>query len=194
MFLKAERDATQKSAMIRRPYPPGQHTKRSGRRGSGSEFGIALKEKQKLRYLYGVSDRALKGYVAQASRARQIAKTAALIELLERRIDSAVWRIGLVPSRRMGRQAVSHGHVLINGKRVRTPSRLVRIGDVLEIHPQSRGKGMFAGAEKRLAKYEPPAWLSLEPEAWRGSVRTVPTAHDDSISFDTSRVIEFYSR
>jgi len=193
MFLKAERDATQKSAMIRRPYPPGQHAKRAGRRG-GSEFGIALKEKQKLRYLYGVSDNALKRYVEEASRARQTTKTAALLELLERRIDSVAWRLGFLPSRRVARQAVTHGHVLVNGKRVHTPSRLMRIGDVIEIHPQSRSKGLFADTQKRLAKYEPPAWLALEPEAWRGSVRAMPDQPNDSIAFDTSRVIEFYSR
>lgn len=192
LFLKAERDATQKSAMVRRPYPPGMHGKR--RRRGLSEFGIEIQEKQKVRYLYGISDAVLKKHVRSASRARGKTKTQALLELLECRLDNAVYRLGLAPSRRIARQAVSHGHVQLNGKLVHTASILVKPGDRISTRESSRGAPPFADAPIRLKKYQPPAWLALKPEELAGSVVRLPSEEDNLISQNLSKVIEFYSR
>src|SRR3989344_3772252 len=146
--FKAERDASPKSAMVKRPYPPGMHQQRRGR--GLSEFGIALKEKQKVRYLYGVSDRGLKLVVEKANRATDMTRTEALVALLERRLDSVLFRMGLAASRRIARQAISHGHVLLNNKRVRTPSITVRAGDTVSIRPASRDIHPFQGLTVRL--------------------------------------------
>lgn len=192
LLLKADRDASPKSAMVKRPYPPGMHQQRRGR--GLSEFGIALKEKQKLRYTYGVSDAGLKRVVAEASRATHKMKTEALVELLERRLDSVLFRMGLAGSRRIARQVISHGHVFLNGKGVRTPSITVKPGDVVSIRPASRTMPLFQNLETRLKNYEPPAWLTVEPAEWRGTVARVPSAMDTLNLPDVSRVIEFYSR
>lgn len=193
-FFKAERDATAKSAMIRRPYPPGAHGKR--RRRGASEFGVELAEKQKVRHLYGLSDGALKRSVRGATRmaGRGKTKTAAFLELLERRLDNVVYRLGLVPSRRIARQAVGHGHILVNGRRVRVASRLLRSGDRIAIREGSRSQPIFEGLHIRLRKHQPPPWLRVDPEALEGSVVRPPLESDGIISYNLSKVIEFYSR
>ncbi len=193
-FFKVERDATAKSAMIRRPYPPGMHVKR--RRRGASEFGVELAEKQKVRHLYGLSDTALKRAVHDASRmaGRGRTKTAAFLELLERRLDNVVYRLGLVPSRRIARQTVGHGHILVNGRRVRTASRLVRSGDRISVREGSRGQPLFDGLAIRLKKHQPPPWLRVAPEALEGTVERLPLESDTVVSYNLSKVIEYYSR
>src|SRR3989338_691701 len=113
-FFKAERDSSSKSAMMKRPYPPGAHGK--SRRRTISEFGTELHEKQKIMYLYGLNDKQLKKYVQSSSRVKGKTKTRALLERLETRLDSIVYRLGLAPSRRIARSIVSYGHILLNGK------------------------------------------------------------------------------
>jgi len=191
-FFKAERDMTQKSVMVRRPYPPGMHGKRARR--SSSEFGTALAEKQKARYTYGISDGALKRYVERARHAKGKSATGVLVQLLERRLDNAVFRLGLAPTRRIARQLVSHGHVTVNGRRVHTPSLAVRAGMELAIHPGSRSHPVVANLDVRLKKYEPPAWLRVFAEEFRGEVLREPREEDVTMSFAMNRIIELYSR
>lgn len=192
LTLKAERDASPKAAMVKRPYPPGMHQQRRGR--GPSEFGMALREKQKIRYTYGLSDGGLKRAVGAASRTSNKTRTEALVELLERRLDSVLFRMGFAASRRIARQAISHGHVLLDGKRVRTPSILVKPGHVVSIRPASRTAQHFQGGENRLKNAEPPAWLGVEPAEWRGTVKQFPSPPDTATLQDVSRIIEFYSR
>lgn len=191
-FFKPLRDASPKSAMVRKPYPPGMHGKR-GSRGP-SDFGMALREKQKVRYFYGITDRSLRKYVEAAGRAAGKMKTLALTELLERRLDNAVFRLGFAPTRRIGRNVVSHGHILLNGRRAKTPSIQVRPGDVISVREASRGRGSFAGLEVKLKKHEPPQWLALDPETFAGTVKRVPSSDDEMIPFNLDKIIEFYSR
>lgn len=191
-FFKAERDLTPKSVSVRRPYPPGMRSRRSRR--SLSEFGLALTERQKVRYTYGVSSTALRRYAERARRARGRAATAVLVELLERRLDNAIFRLGLAPSRRIARQLVSHGHITMNGRRVRTPSREVRQGDELAVQPRSRSHPVFGNIAVRLKNYEPPAWLRIVPEELRGEVLRAPEADDAALTLHTNRVIEYFSR
>lgn len=192
LALKAERDASSKSAMVRRPYPPGMHQQRRGR--GPSEFGLSLREKQKVRYTYGLSDSGLRRAVAAAGRVAGKTKTEALHVLLERRLDSVLFRMGMVASRRIARQTISHGHVLLGGRRVRTPSILVKPGSVASIRPESRALDPFQGWENRLKNAAPPPWIRVEPAEWRGTVERLPDAPDPAIAPDVSRVIEFYSR
>lgn len=192
-FFKAERDSTPKSAMIRRPFPPGVHGKRPVR--GSSEFGAELKEKQKIRYLYGVSDSVLKKYVRETKGVRGKTRTQALIEKLERRIDSVVYRLGFALSRRIARQLVNHGHIQINGKTVKTASLIVRPGDKICIRESSRKFNLFDGLALRLKKYQAPGWLLSNPEEeWAGEVKRLPTEEETFLSQNISKVIEFYSR
>ncbi|MEK7465123.1 MAG: 30S ribosomal protein S4 [Patescibacteria group bacterium] len=191
-FFKAERDSSPKSAMVRRPYPPGMHGKR--RRRSASEFGAELAEKQKIRYLYGLSDAALARVIREASRVRGRTKTQALVELLERRLDNVVFRLGLAPSRRIARHLVSYGHITVHGRRVRSPGLLVRPGDQIGIRPESRGGGLFEGLASRLKKHEPPAWLLLRHAEEAGEVKRLPQEADELLTYNLSKVIEYYSR
>ena len=126
--------------MVRRPYPPGVHGKRRGGRGGSSEFGTELKEKQKVRYTYGLSDAQLKKCVQSTLRLRGKTRTQALLEMLERRLDNVVFRLGFASSRRIARQIVSHGHIRVNNKAVRSPSRLLRPGEVVTIREPSRNR------------------------------------------------------
>lgn len=193
-FFKAERDATQKSAMIRRPYPPGMHGKR--RRRAGSEFSLELAEKQKVRYFYGITDTALGSYVREATRmaGRNKTKTMALLELLERRLDNIAHRLGLAASRRIARQMVGHGHIFVNGRRATIPSRALRPGDRVQVRAASRGMAIFEGLAIRLKKYQPPEWLRIDAESAEGEVLRLPQESDNIISYNLSKVIEFYSR
>ncbi len=189
-FFKAERDATPKSAEVRRPYPPGAQGKKS-RRGS-SEFGAELAEKQKIRYLYGLSDSALKRYVRMSQRTK--AKTQVLSELLERRLDNVVFRLGLALSRRIARQVVSHGHIAVNGRTVRIASSLVASGDRISVREASRGLALFSGLPLRLKKHQAPDWLLITSTDGSGEVKRMPREEDNPTPHNVSKVIEYYSR
>jgi small subunit ribosomal protein S4 len=190
--FKAERDFTQKSVAVRRPYPPGMHGKRRSR--GLSEFGAELAEKQKIRFLYGVSDTVLKRYVREAGRAKNKTKTQALLEILEQRLDNVVYRLGLVPSRRIARQVVSHGHIFLNGKRMKIPSASVKVGDRVKLREASRALQIFEGLAVRLKKIQPPEWLIVLPEELAGEMKRLPAESDNLISQNLSKVIEYYSR
>ena len=193
-FFKAERDAMQKSAMIRRPYPPGMHGKK--RRRTGSEFALELAEKQKVRHCYGITNTALGNYVREATRMarRNKTKTSALLGLLEYRLDNTVHRLGLAASRRIARQMVGHGHIFVNGRRATIPSRALRPGDRIHVREASRGMQIFEGLAIRLKKYQPPEWLRVDAEKAEGEIARMPLESDNLISYNLSKVIEFYSR
>lgn len=191
-FFKPERDASPKSAMVRRPYPPGMHGKKR-RRGS-SEFGLELREKQKVRHLYGLTDAMLKRYVARAGNAAGKTKTQALVGLLERRLDNVVFRLGLAASRRTARHVIVYGHISVNGKPVRRPAMLMKPGDRVSVREANRVKLIFEGLAVRLKKYQPPEWLAVSPEEASGNVVRLPTEADALTTTNLSKVIESYSR
>lgn len=193
LLLKGSRCIGPKCAAVRRAYPPGFHGKRSERRRSGSEFGQLLREKQKLRYLYGLDDREIKRYSKEAVSKRGVF-TANLIAALERRLDNVVFRLGFAESRRIARQAVSHGHITVNGKMVTIPSYLVRKGDAAAIKESSLPSGHFADLEARLKKFEPPRWLHLDKNKKTGTVAEIPDVSDMALAVDVTKVKEYYSR
>lgn len=193
LSLKGERDASPKSAFIKRPYPPGVHgKKRSGGRGP-SEYGTQLLEKQKLKWSYGVFERQFKKYFLEAQKERGVTAQK-LVERLERRLDNVIYRLGFAPSRAAARQIVTHGHILVNDRRVTIPSAAVNTGDVVGFTARSRTKGIARDLAARLKKYNPPAWLSLDKEQITGSVAAAPSLEEAGVPSDIQKIVEFYSR
>jgi len=184
LFLKAERCGSPKCVMVRRPYRPGEHG--HDRRRRISDYGKQLQEKQKLQFTYGLTNRQLKKvFEEHEGDPKKIAET------LETRLDRIVYLSGLAPSVRVARQEVSHGHILINGRKTTIPSYHVKENDVISIRPASRGKGMFLDLDERLKNYTPPEWLQVNPHT--GDVKRVGTPSLESMeSFDVGLVGEFY--
>ena len=189
LFLKAYRSATPKSAMVRRPYRPGPHGK--AYRRAASEFGQQLLEKQRIMFSYGLRESQMRRIFKEASRKKE-AITETLINLLERRLDNTVFRLGFAPSRITGRQYVSHGHILVNGRKVTIPSFRVKIGDVITVKPSSLTSLIFKDVSSNIKKYEAPNWLSVDKDKLEGRIKSLP--HDIEIPFDINLVVDYYSR
>lgn len=191
LFLKGERCFTPKCAVIRKPYPPGVHGQK--RRRGLSEYGQQLKEKQKVRALYGVGERQFRRYFDEVSHEAGLVGEN-LMAKLEARLDNAIFRAGFALSRSIARQLVSHGHFFVNGRRVDIPSYSVRSGDVITVRPASRALGPFNDLASRLKKHEPPAWIRSEPEKLEIHVIAQPTAQDIGAVANVPLVVEYYSR
>lgn len=191
LFLKGERCFTPKCSMIKKAYPPGVHGKK--RRPALSEYGAQLAEKQKLRRIYNVSEKQLKKYFQEAAKARRVV-TETLLKKLETRIDNAVFRLGLAESRTKARQIVSHGHILLNGRRVDIPSINLKKGDIIEIKKSSLKKSLFKNLETRLKKYKSPSWLSLDKKEMKATVLGLPSKEEIEVPVDLFMVVEYYSR
>ncbi|MDD5431304.1 MAG: 30S ribosomal protein S4 [Candidatus Pacebacteria bacterium] len=189
LFLKASRCNSPKCATIRRPQPPGAHGK--ARRRGMSEYGQQLKEKQKIRYSYGLRESQMKRIFTEASRNPGVTGET-ILQLLERRLDNVVFRLGLALSRSVARQLVGHGHIMVNGRRVTIPSFCVKIGDKISIRPQSKENLIFKDLGATMKKYQAPAWLKLDNEKYEGEVVALPKEFEDS--FDVNMVVDFYSK
>ncbi|MEZ4408630.1 MAG: 30S ribosomal protein S4 [Polyangiales bacterium] len=190
LFLKGDRCMTDKCAYERRPYPPGQHGQA---RIKFSEYGLRLREKQKLRRIYGVLERQFRGYFAEADRLKGVTGEN-LLALLERRLDNVVYRLGFAATRSEARQLVLHHHVTVNGKRVNVPSFLVKVGDKVAIREKSREiarvKDSVQGSERRA----PLTWLELDKESFTGTVKTLPVREEVGLEIKEQLIVEFYSR
>lgn len=184
-----------KCAMVRRAYAPGIHGTRKGRgrRRSASEFGDLMREKQKLRFFYGLDDANIKRYVMRAA-ARSGFFDTWLLRMIESRLDVVVRRLGFAPSARAARQYVTHGHITVNGKTVRSPSYETRKGDVIGLGTTSAAMPSFTSASERLRAARPPAWLTANPAQKTGTVSGVPERDGAGVMFDVIKVKEFYSR
>lgn len=199
LFIKGDRCLGPKCAIVRRPYAPGVHGAKKGKGGKGrpgksSEFGDLQREKQKLRFFYGLDNRDIKNYVEEASRKSHGLFDAHLIRMLESRLDVTVRRMGFAPSTGASRQAISHGHIMVNGRTVRTPSYRTKKGDVIGFTLRAGRTGGFAALGERLAAIKPPPWLALDPSHKAGTVVGVPERDRASATFDIIKVKEFYSR
>lgn len=190
LFLKGDRCSTDKCAFERRPYPPGQHGQA---RVKFSEYGLRLREKQKLRRIYGVLERQFRGYFAEADRLKGVTGEN-LLALLERRLDNVVYRLAFAASRAEARQLVLHHHVFVNGKRVNIPSYLVKVGDRVSIREKSREIARIAksleSAEGRTAL----TWLELDKGNFTGTVKTLPVREEVGLDIKEQLIVEFYSR
>lgn len=185
----------EKCALKRKPYPPGIHGK-AFRRGL-SEFGQQLREKQKVRILYGLRERQFKNLVTSALRQKTMGAPEAVLLSLEMRLDNIVHRIGFSKTRAAARQLVNHGHVVVNNRRVTIPSYRVKMGDSIAIRSQSAGKGVFVNLDITLKKQIFPSWISFDIPARVATITAYPPA--DALGelgkgFNVNAIVEYYSR
>jgi len=171
----------------------GKGGKTHKRRRTVSDYNKQLLEKQKMRFTYGVNERQFRRYVKKSSSSKGSAESE-LLRVLELRLDNVVFRLGLAPTRRAARQLVAHGHIFVNGKRVKVPSYGVRKGDAVAVREGSRDKAVFEIRREELEKYKQPNWLSFNPKKFEGEVTAVPSYDESKQFFDIGSVIEFYSR
>ncbi len=180
--------------MIKRPYPPGLPGKR--RKSPPSEYARQLREKQKLKAIYGLRERQFKKYVKEVLEKRGKVPDAseALIKILESRLDNVVFRLGFAKSRTQARQLISHGHFMVNNRSVNIPSYLVKKGDVISLKPQKQKKVIFEQLKILLKNHQPPSWLKLNPEKLEGEVVGEPTLKEVAPPVEISRIFEYYSK
>jgi len=190
LFLKGDRCFSDKCGFERRNYPPGQHGQR---RGKFSDYGNQLREKQKVKRMYGLLERQFRKCFRTAERKSGITGENFLI-LLERRLDNIVFRLGFAYSRNQGRQLVSHNHVLVNGKRVNIPSYIVKAGDVVEISEKSQKMPLIKEAVEAVERLGVPSWLELDKENYRGKVIAFPERKDLTMPVQEQLIVELYSR
>jgi len=190
LFLKGARCFTDKCAIERRNYPPGQH---GLNRGKLTPFGIQLREKQKLKRIYRVLERQFRGYFKEAVR-RPGVTGETLLQLLELRLDNVVFRLGLGLSRRQARQLVNHTHFLVNGKRVNIPSYQLRPGDTVAVAEGSKKAGAIVEALQATGGRRVPEWLRLDPGTMSGTVVSAPTRDQIETQVNEALIVEFYSR
>jgi small subunit ribosomal protein S4 len=190
LYLKGARCYTKKCAIERRPSPPGQH---GVRRRKVSDYGVQLREKQKVRRVYNVLERQFHGYFEQAE-ARPGVTGENLLRLLETRLDNVVFRMGFATSRAQARQFVGHRHFAVNGRATTVPSYQVRPGDRVEVREASRTNGPFKGARETLRGASVPDWLTVEPEKLAGTVTGTPRRDQMPLELNEQLVVEYYSR
>lgn len=191
LFLKGDRCYSEKCAVERRPYAPGMHGQ--NRRQKLSEYGIQLREKQKMRRTYGVLEKQFRRYFEKAERQKGITGENLLI-LLERRLDNIVYRLGFASSRKEARQLVSHGHFTVNGKKANIPSMLLRVGDVVQVREKSASSVKFQEMKEQAAYKTPPEWLSVDVENLTGTVLAYPTREQIDTPINEQLIVELYSR
>ena len=190
LFLKGERCYTDKCAIERRNYPPGEHGQA---RPKFSEYSIQLREKQKLRRIYGVLEGQFRRYFSMADRSRGVTGET-LLQLLERRLDNMAYRIGFATSRSEARQLVRHGHFEVNGRKVDIPSYLVRPGDVVAVRERSRKITRIQEALGLAQRRGVPDWIELTAEAFAGKVKALPVRADLTMPINEKLVVELYSK
>ena len=191
LYLKGDRCYSDKCAFDRRSYPPGQHGERRGRKIS--DYGIQLREKQKVKRMYGLSEKQFHLFFVRAERYRGITGTNLLV-FLERRLDNVVYRLGFANSRAQGRQFVLHNHFLINGKRVNIPSCLVKKGDAIEVKEKSRKVSAIEDSLEAVVRRGIPQWLELEKEKHKGVVNGFPVREDITMPIQEQLIVELYSK
>ncbi len=190
LFLKGERCYTEKCAIDRRNYAPGQHGQN---RRKFSDYGAQLREKQKVKRLYGLLENQFRNTFKEADRQKGITGEI-LLALLERRLDNAVYRLGFANSRDEARQLVRHSHFLVNQAKVNIPSYLVKPGDVIELREKSKKIVRILEALEGVARRGVPPWLDLDKEQMKGSVKALPTREDITIPIQEKLIVELYSK
>jgi len=191
LYLKAERCYSEKCALEKKPYIPGQHGR--GRRGKPSEYGAQLREKQKAKRIYGVLERQFRNYFEKAERQPGITGENLLV-LLETRLDNVVYRLGFAGSRPEARQLVTHGHFLLNGRKVNIPSILVKVGDVIQVRERSKESPKFKELQAQAAYKTPPEWLEVDADNLSGRVLALPRRDQIDSPIAEHLIVELYSR
>ncbi|MGI6405988.1 MAG: 30S ribosomal protein S4 [Syntrophaceticus sp.] len=190
LYLKGDRCYSEKCAVEKRNYPPGQKIQR---RRKVTEYGLQLREKQRARRIYGVLEKQFRRYFDLAERQQGITGEN-LLRLLEMRLDNVVYRLGLAQSRTQARQLVRHGHFTVNGKRVNIPSYRVRNGDQVAVHEKSKELPVFIEIAEVAAQKTPPNWLEVDLEKMQGHVLGFPAREDIDVPIQEHLIVELYSR
>jgi len=191
LFLKGEKCYTDKCAIERRSYAPGQHGQKSGSRLS--DYGKQLREKQKMRRIYGLLERQFRKTYFEAARSKGVTGER-LLQLLETRLDNIAYRMGFGASRTEARQVVRHNAILVNGKRVNIPSFQVRPGDVIEVAVKAKEQLRIKGAAEAAASRHIPEWLEVDAKALKGTFKAVPARTDLPSTINEHLIIELYSK
>ena len=191
LFLKGDRCYSEKCAVQKRPFIPGQHGQK--RKQKTSEYGLQLREKQKTKRIYGVLEKQFRNYFKKAERQKGIAGENLLI-LLERRLDNVVFRLGMAASRKEARQLVNHDHFTINGKKANIVSMLVGLSDTIQVRPGSLESPKFQEIKASGAYKTPPAWLEVDIDNLTGRVLALPTKEHVDTAVNEQLIIELYSR
>jgi small subunit ribosomal protein S4 len=190
LFLKGDRCFSAKCGIERRAYPPGQHGQGRAR---FSDYGVQLREQQKVKRMYGLLEKQFADTMSRASRMKGRAGGNLLV-LLERRLDNVIFRMGFSTSRAEARQLVRHGHFLIDGRRASIPSMLVRAGAVISVAEKSRKIARIAGALETLESRSIPQWVEINKEAFEGTVKSLPVREDVTMPIQEQLIVEWYSR
>ena len=191
LFLKGERCYTDKCGYERRSYPPGQHGQ--SRKKKRSDYGEQLREKQKVKRIYGIAERQFRGYYHKALRTKGVSGHM-LIQLLERRLDNVVYRMGFASDHAEARQLVRHGHFLINGKKVNIPSYSVRPNDVVAVRESSQKMARINEALAAVDRRGVPQWIALDKDNFKGQITQLPTREDVTLPIREQLIIELYSK
>lgn len=191
LFLKGDRCYGDKCAFDRRGYAPGEHGQR--RRGKLSDYGIQLREKQKVKRMYCLSEKQFHLIFEKADRQKGVTGTNLLV-LLERRLDNVVYRLGFVNSRTQGRHLVRHRHFLVNGKKVNIPSYLIKVGDEISIGEKSQKVAVISDALEAVVRRGVPQWLELEKDKMKGIVKSMPVREDLTMPMQEQLIVELYSK
>jgi small subunit ribosomal protein S4 len=191
LFLKGERCYTDKCAIERRSYPPGQHGQGRGRKAT--EYSVQLREKQKIKRIYGILEAPFRRFFGQAERRRGITGEN-LVMLLERRLDNMVYRMGFATSRTEARQLVRHGHFLVNQQRVTIPSYLVNPGDEIQVKESSRKVARIQEAVDLAQRRGVPEWLEVNKDTFAGRIKTLPTRAQLTLPVNEQLIVELYSK
>jgi small subunit ribosomal protein S4 len=190
LFLKGDRCFSEKCAIERRNYPPGQHGQTRPR---FSDYGMQLREKQKVKRIYGLLEKQFENTMSTANRMK--GRTGEnLLSLLERRLDNVVFRLGFATSRAEARQLVRHGHFLVNGRRATIPSMLVRAGTKITLAESSRQITRIVGALEALERRSVPSWLEIDKDNFEGTVKALPVREEITLPIQEQLIVELYSR
>lgn len=190
LFLKGDRCFTDKCAVERRNYPPGQHGQG---RVKASEYGRQLREKQKVRRIYGLQERQFRTYFKRADQRKGITGVN-LLQILESRLDNMVYRMGFANSRAQARQLVLHGHIAVNERRVDIPSYLAKAGDTVTVREKSRKIPEILSAQQNLESRGTPRWLSVDSKSFQGVVNELPKREDITMPIEEHLIVELYSK
>lgn len=190
LFLKGERCYTDKCAIKRRNYPPGQHGQS---RSKVSDYGVQLREKQKVRRIYGILEKQFRSYFEKADRMKGVTGEN-LLSLLERRLDNIVYRAGFASSRTEARLLVRHGHFLLNGRKANIPSIQVRVGDEVTLREKSRKIASINESLEAVVRRGVPQWLELDKDGYKGVVKALPVREDITMPIQEQLIVELYSK
>jgi small subunit ribosomal protein S4 len=190
LYLKGERCYTDKCAIERRNYPPGDHGQK---RPKFSEYALQLREKQKVKRMYGVLEGQFRRYFTMAERSRGITGEI-LLQLLERRLDNMIYRMGFSTSRSEARQLVRHGHFLVNGHKVNIPSALLKAGDVVTVRERSKAVTRLQEALAQAEHRGAPDWVEVNKEGFSARVKTLPTRAELTMPINEKLIVELYSK